>query len=204
MANLFVRTDERTVVGKRIMIPISGRFRKLTRLSQVAGQNRPCRGSYLIEAVIACLVAAIITTSLTQSYAQLKATGTHSQAELEAIAIAQECIDQLRVQQYSYIAANLGTHTPTIVGTSPTGDAVFPRPLLRDTTNLTFYNNTESQVTDQLNYIRATNNQATVTLTQDPNNAQSIDVSVAVVWSDTGGSHTYTLQTIISSNGLNG
>jgi hypothetical protein len=154
--------------------------------------------------VIACLIAGCVATTLVQSYAQLKQATVHSQAELEAIGIAQECVDQLRVQQFVFLQTNLGTHNVTIVGASPTGDNVFPRPLLRDT-SLTFYNNTATQTSDLYNYIHAVNNQATVTLTQDPNTADAIDASVLIKWNDGQyGLHSYTINTILSSSGLNG
>jgi hypothetical protein len=123
----------------------------------------------------------------------------HSQNELQAAGIAQECIDQLRSQQFSFISQYPGNHSPILVGTSPSGDAVFPRPLLRDT-SLTYYNS--AAVSDTNNYLKGFTNTVAVTMTNLTINTMAVTVSVT--WIDGRGPHTYTSQTTLASDGLNG
>ena len=152
---------------------------------------------------------------MADGYAKIRAFGVGTQTELQAIAISQECIDQLRATQfrtlYNYTP---GTYTVPIVGTD-TGGTWFPRPLLRDTA-LSYYNwQTAGNYTvagsplivaantdDTNNYLKATNNAVTVTLSWGANN--TVDATVSLTWSDGMGKHTYDTHTTIANNGLAG
>jgi type II secretory pathway pseudopilin PulG len=184
--------------------------RKLIQLKTYQHPNRET-GYYLIEALICCLIVGIMTAGLADGYARIKSFSTHSQTELQAVAISEECIDQLRSQQFSFLLTQLGQHNVLITGTSPNADPLwqnslpqplFPRPLLRDT-SLTYYSNVNTQTDDTNNYLHATNNQVMVNLTGQNDNT-TILATVTITWSDGNGTHTYTVETTLTSNGLNG
>lgn len=137
--------------------------------SFIGARERSNHGSYIVEALVACLVTSIISAMLVHGYSQISTMGTKSQTQLTAVAIAQEIFDQVRSQQFTVLAANLGTHTPVVVGASPTGDVIFPRPLLRDTT-LNYYNT--GNVNDKNNVMQVPNNTIKVVLAQADTNAQ--------------------------------
>lgn len=167
------------------------------------GINRE-KGYYLVEALVCVLIIGIISAGLADGYAKVKSFGTHSQTELQAIALGGEIIDQLRSQGFVNLIQNgLGTHQVPIVGAAATGDPIFPRPLQRDTQTLTFYKNAANGADDTQNYLRVQNNQAIVNLVQGPNN-QSVLVTVTINWTDGNGPHTYSINTTIASNGLGG
>jgi type II secretory pathway pseudopilin PulG len=167
---------------------------QLTRRQAHQLANRE-KGYYLVEALVCCLIIGIMSAGLAQGYAKIRAFNTHAQVRLQASQLAQECVDQLRCQQFNLIVANLGTHNVPITGATPTGDVLFPRPLLRDT-GLNYAAN------DAVNYVHTVNDQAVVTLTNIGNN--TIDVNVSVIWNDGQGHHTYVTDTILVAGGLNG
>ncbi len=173
--------------------------RKLIKLGQHPNREK---GYYLVEALVSVLIVGIISAGLADGYAKIKSFGTHSQVELQAVGIAAECVDQLRSQQFSVLIQQLGQHNVTLVGPPATGDPIFPRPLLRDST-LTYYKDVASQTDDTQSYIRAVNNQAIVMLAQGANN-NSIDVTVTLNWVDGNGPHTYVTTTTLASQGLAG
>ena len=157
-------------------------------------------GYYLVEALICCMVLAMVSAALVDGYSKIKSFSTHSQVELQAVAMAQECIDQLRAQQFILLLNNLGTHNVPVSGVSATGDVVFPRPLLRDTQALTYYN--QGQTNDTQNYIQVANNQVVVDLQNGANN--TIVATVTITWNDGKGKHNYITQTSLAAGGLNG
>ena len=165
-------------------------------------QLRADRGSFLIEALVSVMIMSIMVGGVMDGYAKIRAFSVQSQTELQAAAMAQECIDQLRAQDFTtMLLPNVGTvHAVPVSSTSATGDSLFPRPLLRDTT-MTYYNN--GAVTDTQNVLHVTNNTVTVSL-QQGSASDIIAVTVTVNWSDGRGTHTYTIQTNLAANGLNG
>ncbi len=165
-------------------------------------QLRAERGSFLIEALVSIVVMSIMIAGVMDGYSKIRAFSVQSQTELQAAAMAQECIDHLRAQDFTTtILPQVGTvHNVPVTSSAATGDALFPRPLLRDTT-MTYYNN--GQVNDTQNVIHVTNNTVTVSLQQGAAN-DIVAVTVTVNWSDGRGNHTYTITTNLASNGLNG
>jgi type II secretory pathway pseudopilin PulG len=163
---------------------------------------RSGRASFLIEALVSVVIISIVIAGVMDGYAKIRAFSVQSQTELQAAAMAQECIDQLRAQDFTTtLLPNVGTaHAVPVTGSSPTGDALFPRPLLRDST-MTYYNN--GQVNDTQNVIHVTNNTVSVSLQQGAA-ADIIAVTVIINWSDGRGTHNYTMQTNLAANGLNG
>lgn len=173
------------------------------------------QGYYLVEALVCCLIIGIISAGLADGYAKIKSFNVHSQTELQAVGIAQECIDQLRSQQFNWLLANgMGTHNVPVVGSTSggTGDAVFTRPLLRDT-DMTYYGPsqihyiaTNYAVSDAQNYLQVSGPPAgtvQVTLTA-AQNSTLININVVVNWIDGTGPHTYTCDTSLAGYGLNG
>lgn len=163
-------------------------------------RGRGQQGYFIVEALVCCLIIGILSAGLFDGYAKIKSMSVHSQTQLQATAIGQECIDQLRSQRFDFLQANLGTHNVTIVGNSDTGDPVFPRPLLRDTQALKFYNTATAD--DSQNYLKAENNQAIVNLANGANGTVNADITVT--WTDGAGKHTYSVSTVLTAAGLNG
>lgn len=162
-------------------------------------------GYYMVEALVCCLIVGIISAGLADGYAKMKAMGVSSQTQLQAIGLAQECIDQLRAQQFFFVLQNLGTHNIPVNGNSATGDPLFPRPLLRDTQALTYFNGSAQGINgadDTQNFLRITNNTIAVTLAAGNNG--TVDINIVINWADGQGNHTYTVNSTLTASGLNG
>jgi hypothetical protein len=159
----------------------------------------------LIEALVCVLLTGMVSTALITGYVHISSMGTATQGQLDVAAISTEIFDQLRAQQFSFLAANLGTHSAIINGAGPTGDALFPRPLMRDS-NLSYY--TASDVSDAKNVLHVLNNAATVQLAEastDANgNTSTIQITVTIIWMDQRGKHSAVNTTIMANQGLGG
>lgn len=177
------------------------RWRNTERSLQVRAGHREAKGYFIVEALVCCLIIGILSAGLFDGYAKIRSMSVHSQTQLQAVAMGQECIDQLRAQRFDFLLANLGQHNITVVGAGNTGDAVFPRPLLRDT-GLTFYQNTALQVDDTQNYLKVDNNQVSVNLTAGNNG--TINADITINWGDGAGKHQYILSSVLAAAGLAG
>jgi len=173
--------------------------------TKTLGEQQPIRkqeGYFLVEAMICILIIGILSAGLFGEYAKIQQLGANTQYQLQAVGIAHEIVDQLRAQPFEQLIQAMAiTHVATIVGASPTGDTLFPRPMLRDTA-LTYYTNAAIGADDSQSYIHITNNQATVTLTGGNNG--TIQATVTLQWSDENGQHTYTTTSVFCAAGLNG
>ncbi len=173
--------------------------------TKTLGEQLPIRkqeGYFLVEAMVCLLIIGILSAGLFGEYAKIQQLGANTQYQLQAVGIAHECIDQLRAQPFNQLIQAMAIpHTATIVGSTPTGDSLFPRPLLRDTA-LTYYTNPAIGADDSQSYIHINNNQAQVTLSSGANG--TIQATVTLQWSDENGAHTYTTTTVLCAAGLNG
>lgn len=162
-------------------------------------------GDFLIEAMVCVLLTGIVSTALITGFVHISTMGTATQGQLDVAAISTEIFDQLRAQQFNFLAANLGNHVAVVNGASPTGDAVFPRPLMRDS-SLTYYS--APGVSDAANTLHVTNNAVSVNLAVNGLNFQgavsTIKATVTIQWSDGRGLHSVTNSTILANEGLNG
>lgn len=170
---------------------------------------KSARGNILAETLLAILVATLLTTALVSMFAQVKRAGNAMQAELIASACAQEVVDQLRALPFSFIAANAGSHTIQVSGTGST-DALFPRPLLRDTQQFDYSANNDAYVTKgNSNMLHTVNvdtkvrdETAKVVITVIP---AGVSVQVTIAYVDgTGHIKRHVLNTILSQNGITG
>jgi hypothetical protein len=173
--------------------------------SDLCVPNRKQSGDMLIEAMVCVLLTGIVSTALVTGFMHISTMGTATQGQLDVAAISTEIFDQLRAQQFSFLSANLGNHTAIVNGAAPTGDVVFPRPLMRDTA-LQYYH--AANVDDRKNTMHVTNNSVTVVLTplsvDADGNVSTIQATVTITWGDGRGSHTASNSTILANQGLNG
>jgi hypothetical protein len=174
------------------------------RLTTLFGQRRRS-GNFLIEAMVCVVLTGVVSTALITGFMHISTMGTATQSQLDVAAVSTEIFDQLRAQQFNFLAANLGSHTAIINGTAPTGDVVFPRPLGRDT-SLTYYQ--AAGVSDTANVLHVINNTVTVDLTANTldfaGNVSTIKADVTIQWQDGRGKHSQTNSTILANEGLNG
>ena len=161
---------------------------------------RSAFGSFLVEALFATLIAAMVASVLIEGYARLKRVGVTAQTQLQATGICSEVFDQLRSQSFTFVVSQAGVHNAIVNDTgAPTGDPLFPRPLLRDN-SLSYYAGADAN--DTRNILHVVNNTVTVNIVQTT--PTSLSVTCTVLWSDNSGHHTYTTSSIISKLGLNG
>ncbi len=95
-------------------------------------RKRSDKGSFLVEAIVAVLVASLIAAALAQMYTSIRRASNMTQGELYAINVAQACIDQVRIHQYNILNENMGTSFPVVNGTGNPANILFPRPLMKD------------------------------------------------------------------------
>jgi hypothetical protein len=173
--------------------------------SDLHGLIRQRSGNMLIEAMVCVLLTGIVSTALMTGFMHISTMGTATQGQLDIASISTEIFDQLRAQQFSFLAANLGNHIATVNGATPTGDVVFPRPLMRDDA-LQYYS--APGIDDRKNILHVTGNTVTVVLTplslDNNGNVSTIRASVTITWGDSRGTHTATNTTILANQGLNG
>ena len=186
-------------------------------------QLRRSSGDFLVEALVSVLVSALLGTAMAQTYAQVHRVGNQSQAQFAAASVAQAAIDHLRSLPYAFVVANAGRHTPQVNG-GGNGDALFPRALLRDSSSfvgsgganvvLDYSAGGDPLVSQGLNNFLQTcdpstltrNNTITVTVTpQTTGGSSACQVTVCVVFVDgSSGVRTYSMKSMLTSNGLNG
>jgi Tfp pilus assembly protein PilV len=178
---------------------------------------RSTRGDFLIEALLAALIFSFVSGALVQMYVQVHQMGNMAQGQLNAAAISQEVIDNLRAQSFPSLIANLGTHNPQVngAGLGSSTDALFPRPLLTDSTldytdngdpTVSLTNADAAMVTCNPT-TGAVTNTITVILSQPMGSGSTFPVQVAVTicWLDTTGHpRTFNSTSVIAPNGLNG
>lgn len=167
-------------------------------------------GSFLVEAIIACLIAAVVSTALISSYTGLSRVSTGTQMQLTAVTVANEVIDHLRflpftlIQQASpstrYVMVN---DTTGGAGPYDTGSPVlFSHPLMRD--GLLYYNKPGIDDTS-LFYAFSSGGKNTVEVDLSPGiSGSQITATVLVKWQDSTGVHSYTAKTVLANAGLNG
>lgn len=187
-------------------------------------RKRSKKGSFIVEALVSVLVASIIAAALAQMYTQVRRATNMTQGELYAMNVAQECIDQLRVQQFSLVQNNSGSVLyPQVNGAGDPTNELFPRALLHDTnldysgsTTTTSGGNTTTTngnqyVMGQAAYTFHTINPDTgvrddtvkVELADGPIVDHSVNCTVTIKYLDTSGAvRTYTLSSMITDNGL--
>lgn len=171
--------------------------------------HRSAEGNILAETLLAILVATLLTTTLVSMFAQVKRAGNAMQSELIASACAQEVVDQLRALPYSFVAANVGTHVVQVNGAG-SADVLFPRPLLRDTTQFDYTAANDPWVmkgmANMLHTVNVDTNardeSAKVVLTTIPTGV-AVQVTIAYV-DGTGKIKRHVLNTILSQNGITG
>ena len=188
------------------------------------------RGYFLVDALVSILISGLIASALMQMYQQVHISGNSSQAQFSAALIANEIIDQLRAQSWSYIyPGQAGTHTPTVCGTLIVADdKLFPRALLQDSS---LYVNNGAGTTGQValdytgngnSYVVQGNSNVLHTVTvpglSNPDNTVNVvltntinsgvaqvQVTISMSWNDTTGkTKTYTVSTMLTSFGING
>lgn len=177
--------------------------------------NRKSTGNMLVEVLISSLIAAVLMAGVTRMLMEVKRTGNQTQGQLVASAVVQEVMDQVHVLPYSAIEANIGLHHPVVNGTTPTGNTLFPRPLLQDYSSLDYSVNNDPLVMAEgkqqsINTFRTFNSVTharTDTLEVDISpgtNANTLVVTATICWNDTKGFRTYTASTTLTKSGLNG
>ncbi|MBX9686937.1 MAG: hypothetical protein K2X27_09560 [Candidatus Obscuribacterales bacterium] len=173
-------------------------------------QTRSSRGSFLVEGMVGILVSSIIATAMVQIYAQTRRMSNVSQGQLLATALAQECIDHLRVVPYTLVAANTGVHYAQLSGAA-TQDALFPRPLLEDN-SLDYTAGGDSTVENAsasaFHSLNADTNQDDDTVKVQIVNSSlagitGLQVTVSLKWRDSSGSvKSYDSSSFLTPNGL--
>jgi hypothetical protein len=187
------------------------------RINRIANfqQRRTARGNLLVEVLISSLMAAVLMAGVTRMLVDVKKTGNATQGQLVASAVVQEVMDQVHVLPYDLIAANQGFHKPVVNGAAPTGDALFPRPLLQDFGSLDYSVNDDPLVMSEqkqrdLNLFRTFDpitHERTDSLDVDivPGaNADTLVVTATICWFDTNAFRTYSASTTLTKSGLNG
>lgn len=188
-------------------------------------RKRSNKGSFLVEALVSVLVASIIAAALAQMYTQVRRAANMTQGELYAINVAQECVDQMRVQSWATINQNLSTtNYPLVNGDlDPTND-LFPRPLMHDTsldyTGSTTTGSGSTQTTSsgnqyalgQSGYTFHTINPDTgvrddrvkVEILPGPIANESVIINITINYLDTSGAvRSYRASSLVTRNGLN-
>ena len=171
---------------------------------------RSRKGSFLVESIVAVLVSGLIGAALATMYMQTKRVTNMSQGELIATAIAQECVDHLRVMSYSSVNAQTpSTHYASLTNSGT--DVIFSRALLQDP-NLDYTNQNNSVVVNAQNSVFHTLNPDTgaeddsvkIQLeTQALGGTPCIGVVVTINWRDTSGSvKSYVMRSFLTENGL--
>ena len=165
-------------------------------------------GSFLVESMIAILIASLLGTALVAMFAQVRRVGNMAQGELYAILLAQECIDQLRSQSFSFINANQGVHYASLNAAS--ADNVFPRPLMKDP-NLDYTGLGNISVSDSSYTFHTVNpdtgaSDDTIKIgIANGGISNSVSASVTINYRDTSGTvKSYTATSLITRFGLNG
>ncbi len=187
---------------------------------------------FLVEMMIALVVASLLAVALVQSYAAISSFGSKSQGELLASTIAQEVIDSARDTEYANLSNEGGLWNLPINVFSYTNDAgeqvsvsdgaiqtgVFPRPLLLATSCREDGGNPLNW-TASLGHQGSTGNNRFqgVCLENIIVSSQYITIQVWVIWNETGsmpsvvsaappvvptGCRSYFMQTTIAQNGI--
>lgn len=171
---------------------------------------RSRKGSFLVESLVAVLVSGLIGAALATMYMQTRRVTNISQGELIATAIAQECVDHLRVMSYTTVNAQTpSTHYASLSNSN--ADTIFNRALLQDP-NLDYTNgndtavvNGQSSVFHSLNPDSgAVDDTVKIQLSQQNFGGEPcIGVVVTINWRDTSGSiKSYVLRSFLTENGL--
>lgn len=174
-------------------------------------EQRPQSGMFLVEAIIACLMAAVVSTALIGSYTGLNRVSVGTQMNLTATTIANEVIDHLRFLPFTLIQQATPSTRYLMVNDTTSGagpwdsgsPVLFQHPLLRNGA-LNYYNQSGVDDTSVFNAFSAGGkNTVEVDLVQGASSTQ-INAIVTVKWQDSTGVHTYKAQTILANAGLNG
>ncbi len=187
-------------------------------------RKRSKKGSFIVEALVAVLVASIIAAALAQMYTQVRRATNMTQGELYAMNVAQECIDQLRVQQFDVVSDAIGTSVyPQVNGAGDPNNELFPRALMHDTNldysgSTTTTNNGNTTTTNGNEYVMGHSAYTFHTINPDtglsddtvkveiqagPIPIHSISATVTVRYLDTSGAvREYRLSSMITDNGL--
>lgn len=115
----------------------------ICRNKRIVQARRNASGMFLVEMLIALMIASVFAVVLVQSYSAISVFGSKSQGELLASTIAQEVIDSARDTEYVNLVTEAGVHNLPINVFSYTDNAgqevsvndgtvdpIFPRPLL--------------------------------------------------------------------------
>ncbi len=174
--------------------------------TETPGRAPGQKGAILIEVLIAFLVASIFSAGILQLYVHTFSLSNMAQSQIMAASIAQECIDSIRALPYSTVCPNSSpqTHYAVMSGTQAScTDSLFPRPLLQDTTALTYSAGAgSSTATGGNTRFQVVNNQVQIVITPAAQNIWA-NVAVSFTYLDGSGSHTYRGYTILVQNGLN-
>jgi type II secretory pathway pseudopilin PulG len=178
---------------------------------------------FLVEMMIALVVASLLAVALVQSYAAVSAFGGKGQGELMAATIAQQVIDSARDTQFNNLLAEAGVHNLPINDGDSAYDPIFPRALMLSnsigTTNL--YCPDDGTIWSGQSWANSTNRNrmhgACVEQITEVSTTQ-INVEVWVIWNETGsacpvasgqapptvpkGCRQFHMQTIITQNGI--
>jgi Tfp pilus assembly protein PilV len=162
------------------------------------------RGDLLIEVLIAMFVATLFAAAILQMYVQTFSIGNNAQDQIMAASLGQACVDALRALPYETVleeAQTSQTHYAVVNG-SPGTDTLFVRPLLQDTSVLTYTAGADSVTQAGLtNRFEVVNNQVVINIT--PQSSNTILVDVLIDYLDSTGPHSYHTYTILVKNGLN-
>lgn len=187
-------------------------------------RKRSKKGSFIVEALVSVLVASIIAAALAQMYTQVRRATNMTQGELYAMNVAQECIDQLRVQQFNVVLDHSGdTLFPKVNGAGDPTNELFPRALMHDTNldysgSTTVTNNGNTTTSNGNEYVMGhaaytfhtvnpdtgvSDDTVKVELTDGPIPIHSINCTVTIKYLDTSGAvREYKLSSMITDNGL--
>src|SRR5579883_131192 len=156
---------------------------KKTRLSKFEFKRRIAdreAGYFMVEALVCVLIVGILSAGLFDGYAKIRSMSVATQTQLQAVSLVQECFDQLRAQAYGNLVN--GNYAVPLVSNGPTGIALFPRPLLRDTSGAyNFYKNGIAgfNADDSANYIQCVGGVVNVQIAASANGgAAAKDVTV--------------------------
>jgi Tfp pilus assembly protein PilV len=173
----------------------------------ICPDHRKNAGSFLIEAVVAVLVSSLIALALCNMYMQTRRVSNMSQGQLVATALAQECVDHLRVMNFAAVtAATPSVHYGSLY--TPSADALFPRALLVDP-SLDYTNQGDGIVanasTSDFHALNPDTNVADDKVKIELQSAAGncVQVIVTIHWRDTSTAiKSYRLTSVLTQNGL--
>jgi type II secretory pathway pseudopilin PulG len=180
---------------------------KIAKPSSRSTKVRNEKGVYLVELLVAVFISSLFAAAVASSMADSTRLTTSSQNQVLAANIAQELIDNARNTPFNTLATYCQSTPYALLvnktSSAETGPAVQPRPLLLDMSSHTWSTDSKRNlfrgtVTE---LVQGLDTAFAVTTANPP---PYIRVTITITWIDgsTTNNKTYSLQTLISEQGI--